>query len=213
MIKSCARCGKHFARLGARSNKQWEDRQFCSKTCAATKRKVKDAEIVSLYRSGLSCSEIAPLVGLSCGYVGRVVKINGATRSASERLKLSHARPEVARKLSAAASGKPCPPHVREILSLRVGPKNHNWVSGLTLSAQGYLVFSNSSANGANAGRSLHVAVAEWVAGRRIKDGEVVHHLDEDKLNNHPDNLKIMKHSDHSRLHAIKDGLGLKNVG
>lgn len=33
------------------------------------------------------------------------------------------------------------------------------------------------------------------------------------KMNNHPDNLQIMNHNEHNRLHAIKNGLGLKNVG
>lgn len=134
MIKSCSRCGKHFTRPDGLSIKQWEGRQFCSKSCSATRRKAKDAEIVSLYLSGLSCSEIAPLVGLSSGHVGRIVNANGVTRAATERLKLSHARPEVARKLSAAAKGRPCPPHVKEVLSLRIGPRHHNWISGLTRS-------------------------------------------------------------------------------
>lgn len=212
-MKSCARCGKHFARPEGLSSKQWSGRVFCSRSCGATTRKVKDVEIVSLYRSGLSCSEIAPLVGLSAGHVGRLVKSNGVTRSASDRQKLSHARPEVARKMSAAASGRPCPQHVKDALALRVGPRNHNWISGLTQSAQGYLVFTNSAANGVNAGRALHVVVAEWAAGRRIREGEVVHHRDENKLNNHPDNLKIIDHGEHNRMHAIKNGLGLKNVG
>jgi hypothetical protein len=212
-MKSCARCGKHFARPTGLSSKQWNERAFCSRSCGATTRKVKDAEIVSLYLSGLSCSEIAPLVGLSAGYVGRLVKLNDVMRSASERQKLSHARPEVARKLSAAAVGRPCPQHVKDALKLRVGPRNHNWISGLTQSAQGYLIFTNSPANGVNAGRALHVVVAEWAEGRRIMDGEVVHHRDENKMNNHPDNLQIMNHNEHNRLHAIKNGLGLKNVG
>jgi hypothetical protein len=44
--------------------------------------------------------------------------------------------------------------------------------------------------------------IAEEKLGRLLRDGEVVHHEDEDKLNNHPDNLYVFATvADHSRYH------------
>ena len=48
----------------------------------------------------------------------------------------------------------------------------------------------------------MHVLVAENKIGRRLRDGECVHHLDLDKYNNSPDNLIVFKtNADHSRFH------------
>lgn len=47
----------------------------------------------------------------------------------------------------------------------------------------------------------LHVVIAELEFGKR-PDGYVVHHINEDKLDNRVDNLRIMSRQDHSRLHA-----------
>lgn len=40
-----------------------------------------------------------------------------------------------------------------------------------------------------------HRLVAEWKLGRRLQSGEVVHHIDGDKHNWHPDNLAVMANS------------------
>jgi hypothetical protein len=36
-----------------------------------------------------------------------------------------------------------------------------------------------------------HRAIAEWKLGRPLKDGEVVHHDNKDKHDNHPDNVWV----------------------
>ena len=47
-----------------------------------------------------------------------------------------------------------------------------------------------------------HVLVAERKLGRKLKDGEVVHHEDENRLNNSIDNIFVFKsQSDHARYH------------
>lgn len=47
-----------------------------------------------------------------------------------------------------------------------------------------------------------HILVAERKLGRMLKPKEVVHHEDEDKQNNNPDNLYVFKtDSDHIRYH------------
>lgn len=47
-----------------------------------------------------------------------------------------------------------------------------------------------------------HVLVAEKHAGRLLEDWEVVHHKDENKLNNAPGNLEILSRGEHKKRHA-----------
>jgi hypothetical protein len=103
----------------------------------------------------------------------------------------------------------PCPDNVKEALRLNIGSKNANWRSGLTIE-QGYLAFTASQANGEHARKHLHVVIAEWKIGRKLLEDESVHHDDENKLNNDPNNLIIMTKSEHARHHAIKNRLGHK---
>ena len=50
----------------------------------------------------------------------------------------------------------------------------------------------------------LHRVLAERKIGRALRHGEVVHHLDEDKTNNHPDNLEICSSQFVHRQHHLK---------
>lgn len=50
-------------------------------------------------------------------------------------------------------------------------------------------------------GRHEHRVVAEEKLGRPLAAGEIVHHIDGDPHNNHPDNLQVMTQSDHIRTH------------
>lgn len=49
-----------------------------------------------------------------------------------------------------------------------------------------------------------HRLVAEEKIGRFLKNNEVVHHINENKHDNSPDNLQVMTASEHNKLHAIK---------
>lgn len=40
------------------------------------------------------------------------------------------------------------------------------------------------------------------VIGRFLKNNEVAHHVNENKLDNSPENIELMSFSEHSRLHA-----------
>jgi len=51
-------------------------------------------------------------------------------------------------------------------------------------------------------GRHEHRTIAEELIGRHLLTGEVVHHIDEDKLNNDPVNLSVLhSQSEHVRKH------------
>lgn len=49
-----------------------------------------------------------------------------------------------------------------------------------------------------------HRLVAEKTIGRFLRDDEVVHHINENKLDNTPENLLVLTQSEHIRLHANK---------
>lgn len=51
-----------------------------------------------------------------------------------------------------------------------------------------------------------HRLVAEKMLGRPLKPGEIVHHIDGDKQNDEPKNLKVMTQSDHIREHLLRGG-------
>lgn len=46
-----------------------------------------------------------------------------------------------------------------------------------------------------------HILIMEDLIWRRLEDGEVVHHIDWNKLNNLPSNLKLMTAEEHNKLH------------
>lgn len=56
---------------------------------------------------------------------------------------------------------------------------------------------------GAGQWRKLHHVVAEEVIGRPLVAGEVVHHINGDRLDNDPDNLHVCAdQAEHGRVHA-----------
>ena len=67
----------------------------------------------------------------------------------------------------------------------------------LVYSPNGYLRFSNG-------GEFVHRMVYEYFSGKSIPDGYVIHHIDEDKVNNNIDNLILMNDAEHRILH-MKD--------
>ena len=54
-------------------------------------------------------------------------------------------------------------------------------------------------------GRHLHRRVAEALIGRPLRLGEIVHHVDGNKLNNTPENLIVLaSRAEHARIHFSK---------
>lgn len=54
-------------------------------------------------------------------------------------------------------------------------------------------------------GRHQHRVVMEKKLGRKLRKGEIVHHIDHNKKNNKPSNLQVMTQAQHCRLHFKKN--------
>lgn len=51
---------------------------------------------------------------------------------------------------------------------------------------------------------AVHRDVASKKIGRPLRDNEVVHHIDGNKLNNRPNNLQVMTRKQHWKVHHSK---------
>jgi len=82
---------------------------------------------------------------------------------------------------------------------------NYNWKGGIIYS-EGYryiLCPNHPKAKSKKGYVAEHVLVMELILGRFLRKGEVVHHIDGNKLNNFPLNLKLFKNRlEHIRFHA-----------
>lgn len=58
--------------------------------------------------------------------------------------------------------------------------------------------------NGRNSIRK-HIFVMQEHIGRKIEKGEIVHHIDGDKLNNNLENLYLTTTAEHNKLHAVSE--------
>lgn len=50
----------------------------------------------------------------------------------------------------------------------------------------------------------LHDVIMEGLLGRPLAEGECVHHVDGNRLNNAPENLRLMKAGEHVSLHLLE---------
>lgn len=88
------------------------------------------------------------------------------------------------------------------------GAANHNWKGGRTLHTKGYvLAYAPDHPNAVGSYVLEHRLVAEQMLGRPLGPDEDVHHKDGDKTNNQPENLEVLTHDEHARLHRLSSRL------
>ncbi len=169
------------------------------------------SQIVERYRSGGSVTLIATDFGISNGLVCHYAKKAGIPRRKPPRTILSKScnecgsifeaprfnpnRQYCSQKCRGTGTGR----SITEALT-----KNARFID-----RQGYWnvyvpegFISRQTKRRAKAHRAPeHIMLAEQVLGRPLKRGEVVHHVNEDKLDNRKENLLICTVSYHATLH------------
>lgn len=101
-------------------------------------------------------------------------------------------------------------------LSSPPGENNPNWRGGRVIDPRGYVLIRVGTGHHLADVRGYayeHRVVGERKIGRRLKGDELIHHKDENKQNNHPDNLEVVaSRAEHMFLHRTKD-VGRRDPG
>jgi hypothetical protein len=88
------------------------------------------------------------------------------------------------------------------------GSGNPNWKGGRVVEPSGRVLVYAPGDPHATWGGGTHAyeyrLVAAQKIGRPLLPTEIVHHVDGDPTNNHPDNLEVMTQSEHCRIHFSK---------
>ena len=86
------------------------------------------------------------------------------------------------------------------------GPKSGAWQGGkwTTKTGRTYIYMPDHPCCNSRGYVIAHRLVMEKVLGRYLSSDEIVHHKDENPLNNHFTNLEVMTKAEHMRHHALK---------
>lgn len=86
--------------------------------------------------------------------------------------------------------------HIREIGSSA-------FKGGIGITTDGYIWIRIKNKGYQHDQIKLHRYLMQIKLGRKLKSTEIVHHIDENKLNNDIDNLMIVTRSEHNKIHRF----------
>ena len=87
--------------------------------------------------------------------------------------------------------------NMRERNISRKGVNHPRWKGGIFLHKSGYLRYSPS----VGSGKFVHIIVLEEKLGRKLQPNEHAHHINENKLDNRPENLEAVDKFLHIQSH------------
>ncbi len=87
---------------------------------------------------------------------------------------------------------------VRPPTKFEPGDKNFSWKGGYAYHHDGY-VYKRTGDHYT----FEHRVVMEGILGRKLEKGEIVHHINEIRNDNRPENLKVMSRPEHMVLHHL----------
>lgn len=101
--------------------------------------------------------------------------------------------------------GKPAHNKGKKLSQELKGSNHPSWKGGTYISHDGYRMIYCPIDNPKNKWkyyRKEHIVVIEEYLGRKLAKGEVIHHIDGNKLNNTLNNLIVLDQKHHRQLHA-----------
>ncbi|HDY66704.1 MAG TPA: hypothetical protein ENH85_02810 [Candidatus Scalindua sp.] len=92
-----------------------------------------------------------------------------------------------------------------------VGSKHHNWKGGIIIyDNRCFILTPEHPRNHKGYARRSHL-IAEKYLGRYIADGEVIHHINGNSLDDNPENLYLFLKKEHDKFHLSKSKSKLKS--
>lgn len=181
---------------------------------------IPDSEVADLYRSGKSIAQVAEQLSVSSGTISRALKRAGI----KPRHKNHEIQESIATKgqcfydyeaiASAYASGLSMPKVAEQfgctmptvVRALRkTGTPSRSLSDGKSLAHRGNKgkVNGYTTVTADKYARKLeHILIAEAALGRKLKKGECVHHINQNRSDNRRENLLICTIGYHTAIHA-----------
>lgn len=145
-----------------------------------------------MYESGMSIPQVSKETGIAKSTLRFRFKKAGILRSRAESIRLASEEG----RLGSGLRGKKR--EFSDEWKNNISESRRGVGTGKSLKPNGYYEITM----GDNKGRLEHVVIMESFIGRRLYANECVHHIDHDRTNNNPSNLRLMTRSEHARLHA-----------
>ena len=121
--------------------------------------------------------------------------------------------PDIREKIRAARLGKPLSEETRDkIRKSKIGTHWSAETREKILRSKGLQPRNGICGYRKIRGQLEHRIIAEEMLGRKLRRGEVVHHIDGNKINNTPENLMVFpSQAEHARWHKLHDKGGDAN--